>query len=363
MLEEATIPSPLVTGHGKTRRIKCNYCNEIVARSIVPHLRQSHPAKWESMRKDFMRLYNEGLSPRLIMKEFGTLLSWTVIEREILRLAEETSTPLVAHGRTKVTTWDPQNFKLQDTTLWRFDRRGNWAVHSSRYRGNWAPQVPRNLVLQYTKKGDWVLDPFVGGGTTIIECMLLGRNSVGTDISPHAVATTKKRILELRKSSDATLHPLPEVITEVMKGDATRLSSLEAIKTKRFNMICTHPPYANALRYTESVEGDLSHIRDITKFCDEMEKAAHEFLAILEQDGTCAIMVGDLRRQGGIVPLGFSVMERFKKVGFVLEEIIIKEQKQDQSTGFYWRKAKSLRFRIAHEYVFVFRKPADTPTD
>jgi hypothetical protein len=62
----------------------------------------------------------------------------------------------------------PENFKLQDTTIWSFLERGNWATHSGKYRGNWSPYIPRNIILRYSKKKDWILDQFLGSGTTLI---------------------------------------------------------------------------------------------------------------------------------------------------------------------------------------------------
>ena len=61
------------------------------------------------------------------------------------------------------------NFKLEMTTVWSFPKRGNWATHSGMYRGNWSPYVPRNLILKFTAEHDWILDQFMGSGTTFKE--------------------------------------------------------------------------------------------------------------------------------------------------------------------------------------------------
>lgn len=71
------------------------------------------------------------------------------------------------------------NFQQEITTVWSFPQRGNWATHKSRYRGNFAPQIARNLILRYSKEGERVLDPMVGGGTTLIETKLLNRRGIG----------------------------------------------------------------------------------------------------------------------------------------------------------------------------------------
>lgn len=54
--------------------------------------------------------------------------------------------------------YNPKEFELEKTTIWSFKERGKWATHKGDYRGNCPPQVPRNLILKYTKENDIVLD-------------------------------------------------------------------------------------------------------------------------------------------------------------------------------------------------------------
>lgn len=69
----------------------------------------------------------------------------------------------------------------------------------------------------------------------------------------------------------------------------------------------------------------------------------------------CAIMMGDVRRYGKIIPLGFRVMECFLKAGFKNKEIIIKEQHNCKSSA-YWNGQHNHFLLLAHEYIFVFQK-------
>jgi DNA modification methylase len=85
------------------------------------------------------------------------------------------------------------NFKKEITTVWSFPDRGKWKTHSGNYRGNFAPQIPRNLILRYSQEGDTVLDPMVGSGTTLIETKILNRRGIGFDINPEAVEYYKEK--------------------------------------------------------------------------------------------------------------------------------------------------------------------------
>ena len=121
-------------------------------------------------------------------------------------------------------------------------------------------------------------------------------------------------------------------------------------------MICTHPPYANIINYSDDLENDLSRL-NIKDFLIQMEKVANESYRVLKKGKFCAILMGDTRQKGNMIPMSFKVMEIFKKSGFTLKEIIIKEQHNCKATGFW--KTNSIKYNfllIAHEYLFIFKK-------
>jgi hypothetical protein len=55
-----------------------------------------------------------------------------------------------------------------------------------RYPARFSPKLVRAAIEAFTEPGDLVLDPFVGGGTTLVEAMVSGRHAIGTDISSLA---------------------------------------------------------------------------------------------------------------------------------------------------------------------------------
>ena len=46
----------------------------------------------------------------------------------------------------KITKWEPDDFELEMTTHWSFPKRGDWATHDAKWRGNWSPYIPRNIL-------------------------------------------------------------------------------------------------------------------------------------------------------------------------------------------------------------------------
>jgi DNA modification methylase len=245
----------------------------------------------------------------------------------------------------KINKWEPDEFELEMTTIWSFPKRGDWATHDAKWRGNWSPYIPRNIILRYSQEKDLVLDQFAGGGTTLVEAKLLNRNIIGVDINNVALERCKEKVDFEHEGADGEV--------SLHKRDARHL---DFIDDNSIDLICTHPPYADIIHYSEDIPEDLSRLK-IPAFLEEMKSVASESFRVLKKGKFCAVLMGDTRQKGHMIPLGFQVMNLFEESGFKLKEIIIKEQHNCKATG-YW-KTSSVKynfFLIAHEYLFVFKK-------
>ncbi len=245
----------------------------------------------------------------------------------------------------KIKKWEPDDFELEMTTHWSFPKRGDWATHDAKWRGNWSPYIPRNIILRYSQEGDLILDQFAGGGTTLVESKLLNRNIIGVDINQVAIDRCKEKTNFEYKTEHGKVY--------IKKGDARKL---DFIPDDGIDLICTHPPYADIIKYSDGIDGDLSLLK-VDAFLDEMKLVAAECYRVLKKDKFCAILMGDTRQKGCMIPMSFHVMKIFENAGFKLKELIIKEQHNCRATG-YW-KTNSVKYNfllIAHEYLFVFKK-------
>jgi len=248
--------------------------------------------------------------------------------------------------QTLIENLEPVNFKEEFTTFWSFPERDSHATHSGDYRGNWPPQVVHNLLLKYSQAGDVVLDNFCGGGTTAIEARLLARRCLALDINDKAIALTKKNL-------NFEVPFEPDYKPRVVQGDARDLSM---IPDQQIDLICSHPPYSKAIRYSKDTPGDLSHL-DIEPFLEEMLLVAKESYRVIKGGGHCAILIGDFRKNKRVVPLGFNLMKVYQAAGFNLKEIILKEQHNCTMTKKWKDKALKFGFLLLmHEYIFVFDK-------
>lgn len=245
----------------------------------------------------------------------------------------------------KITKWEPDNFELEMTTHWSFPNRGNWATHDAKWRGNWSPYIPRNILLRYSNEGDLVLDQFAGGGTTLVEAKLLNRDIIGVDVNETALNRCREKTDFQHDGANGKVY--------IHKGDARQL---DFIPDEKIDLICTHPPYADIIKYSENTEGDLSLLK-VKDFLEEMKKVASESYRVLKKGKFCAVLMGDTRQKGCMIPMSFDVMKAFQDAGFMLKELVIKEQHNCKATG-YW-KTNSVKYNfllIAHEYLFIFFK-------
>jgi len=172
--------------------------------------------------------------------------------------------------------------------------------------------------------------------------MLLARNAIGIDINNNALEIAKRNLdFKFEKQCGCYLK----------RGDAADLSFM---KDNSIDMICTHPPYADIIKYSQDIVEDMS-LLSVDEFMIRMNNVAMEAYRIIKPGKVCAFMMGDIRRKGNVIPLGFMTMNCFRNAGFTLKEIIIKEQHNCRGTK-YWTGKKRSFLLLAHEYIFVMTK-------
>lgn len=242
----------------------------------------------------------------------------------------------------------PEDFVQEKTTVWDFPVRGAWATHKPDYRGNFAPQIPRNVILNYSDEGEFVVDPMVGSGTTLIEARLLNRNAIGYDVNQNAINISNERIRFDVKGSTKQVAKL---------GNAQNLP----LKDNSVDLIVAHPPYANIVKYSDGKNpDDLSSISSIPKFLNALEIVIKEMYRVLKPGCFCAILIGDTRKGQHYIPLSHFVLQRCLRLGFALKEEVIKTQHNTTHAPRWSASAKHFKFYlIMHEHLFIFRKPVE----
>lgn len=249
--------------------------------------------------------------------------------------------------------WKEYNDVYTDT-LWLFDKRDNSGAHSNAYHGNFVPQIPNQLFRRYTKKGDWILDPFMGSGTSLIEAQRLGRNSVGIELQEAVAKEAHQRIVSEKNNCCRGRVCIDD------SRFADILSVMRKEQIDKFQFIIFHPPYWDIIKFSDD-KNDLSNSCSLSEFLENFSKVIDNTTQHLEKNRYCAVVIGDKYANGEIVPLSFHCMNLFLQRGFKMKAILVKnfeetKGKSNQKAIWRYRALASDFYIFKHEYIFIFKK-------
>lgn len=294
----------------------------------------------------------------LLQRELNQILETRTVERTKYYLNRLIKS-LVEQKTGKINDINLNRWKEYDDiitdSLWLIDKRDKSGAHKADYWGNFIPQIPNQLLRRYTKKGEWVLDPFLGCGTTLIECKRLGRNGVGIELSNITATRAKKNIA---KEENHT-----KVKTSVQTGNSFSFkyeNLLKKLKLKSFQFMVYHPPYWDIIKFSNKKD-DLSNADSVNEFLNMFGKVIDKTLPLLDKGRYCAVVIGDKYSGGEWIPLGFYTMMEFAKRGLKLKSILVKNfdqtlAKRNQKELWRYRALAGGFYIFKHEYIFLFRK-------
>lgn len=294
----------------------------------------------------------------------------TVWERNLTQIAESISLDraryyinrmikgLTLTNTGKINDIDFTNWKEYDDiltdSLWLFDKRDRTSSHNASYWGNFVPQIPNQLIRRFTKKGETVLDPFLGSGTTAIESLRLERNCIGVDISQEQITHSRELTDSVKKKN---------VFLELVRGDSAEVDFKKVLSEhdlQSVQLVVMHPPYWDIIKFNDE-EGNLSGAPSLEEFRTMFSKVLKNVVSVLEKGRFFAIVIGDSYRKGEWIPIGFYLMEDALKMGFKLKSIVVKnysDTKAKRQSAQLWRY-RALRgnfYVFKHEYIFILRK-------
>jgi len=300
----------------------------------------------------------ENISSEYLINEVDQIINTYTLERSRYYLKRLIKS-LREEKKGKINDLNLNRWKEYDDiftdSLWVLKKRDRSGGHKASYWGNFIPQIPNQLLRRYTKKGEWVLDTFLGNGTTLIECKRLGRNGIGVELLEN-ISLSAKKIIEKEKADN-------KIITEIINADSSQLDYKKELKRtgiKSVQFLIMHPPYWDIIKFSKK-KNDLSNAKTIDEFLKLFGKIVDKTYPLLDNGRYFALVIGDKYSKGEWIPLGFYTMQEVLKRGYKLKSVIVKnfeETKGKMSQKELWRyRALAGGFYIfKHEYIFLFQK-------
>ena len=261
----------------------------------------------------------------------------------------------------------------------RYHRNKDTELHPARY----PEEMVAEFLRFFTKCGEFVLDPFLGSGATLVACAEEGRQGVGIELSSRYAQTARSRLRQLT---------LDRPCLEVLRADASGLGQAAFWRDARpgleaaglgfarglpqFDLAITSPPYWRMLRtsrggvyskhrqradhgldshYSDS-PADLGNIADYQEFLERVGKVFEVVCRCLKPGKYLVVVAQNLRTPDGEVrPLAWDLARRVaRRFSFQGERIWCQNTKP---LGI-WGYPKIFVPNYHHHYCLIFRKPA-----
>jgi len=228
----------------------------------------------------------------------------------------------------------------------------SWFIHNPpprkkgvlRHPAKYPETLAQEFIEFFTKAGQFVLDPMVGTGSTLVAALNAGRHSYGIELNPTYAAIAQQVVYEERQKLGGAADPL---IAEVIEGNAANIVQLaHEHDIPLVDYVITSPPYWDMLhargaqtqkkRRTDtkldvvysSNPHDLGNIHDYDVFVNELASIYEAIKPFLRERAYLTIIVKNVKKGGKIYPLAWDLARRLGETYTLKDERIWAQDNQ-----------------------------------
>ncbi|MGE5531793.1 MAG: DNA methyltransferase [Bacteroidota bacterium] len=248
----------------------------------------------------------------------------------------------------------------------------SWFIHNppprkrnvKRHPAKFPETLVEEFVSFFTKRGQTVLDPMAGTGSSLVAAISCGRVGLGVELMDKYAAIAGERVAEaLALAEDPGVEQ-----SRVITGDASKLSELGL---PPIDYCITSPPYWDMLRckgahgqqkrrdtdgwdvhYSDD-ERDLGNVEDYEEFVGQLVAIYRQVATVLRDGAYLTVIVKNVKKGGTIYPLAWDLG---REVGRFLK---LKDEKiwcQDNQPLFPFAMGKCWVSNTMHQYCLNWRK-------
>ncbi len=253
--------------------------------------------------------------------------------------------------------------------VWQFYYEGRDIRDKTKHPATYPIALARKCIELFSHRGELVLDPFLGSGTTLVAARDTERNAVGFDIHPDYIALTQQRLIQ--KSLFGETQQIPVL------DDARNIP--QYLSEESIACIVTSPPYANLLnrkrknksrrsderkneqyekieQYSQRPE-DLGTL-DLDAYSQAMAEIFKGILPLIRKKGHCIINVPDMWWENQRITIHIAVVEALRSVGYELRNTIIWDRTNIvNNIGIFGWPSNYITMGTTFEYLLDFWRP------
>ena len=253
--------------------------------------------------------------------------------------------------------------------VWQFNYEGRDVRDKSKHPATFPLSLAKKCIELFSHRGELVIDPFVGSGTTLVSARDVSRNAVGFDLNPEYINLCKKRLMEKTLFSDTQQLAVCDDVRNIKNY----------LEPETVSLFLTSPPYANLLnrkRKNKSRRGEerkndqymkveqySQDSRDLgtltlEEYGKEMAQIYAELLPLLKPKGHCVINVPDMWWENQRITIHITVIEALRSVGYELRNTIIWDRLNIVNrVGIFGWPSNYITMGTTFEYILDFWKP------
>lgn len=252
--------------------------------------------------------------------------------------------------------------------MWRFNYEKRDVRDKKIHPATYPISLANRIIQLFTHRGELVLDPFVGSGSTLVAARDTDRNAVGFDLSPEYVHLSRQRLENegnlLQSTEQMAIHADARCIPAYLAPESVRL-------------IVTSPPYANLLNrrrrnksrrdrdndQLNKIEQYSQDPRDlgtmnIEDYTESMGTIFENLLPLLRPKAHCVINVPDMWWENKRITIHVALIEELRRRGFELRNIIIWDRTNIVNRiGIFGWPSNYITMGVTFEYLLDFWKP------